>query len=346
MSMTRAALLLVGGLLAVSACSGSPGGPDPGASPTAPATSKTGAAVDWEDLTTGRPPQIPYLLGNRYVTPRGGQELPVGKRGVSGIVAISGGFLVSDALYFEGTNGLHLIKDGARVDTWPSARHCSSGQPVGSLDGGFVAWVTVRCPETLDRTIGAIHRSLVTGSDEVTQPVGSDLASVVGFLGKRVVYNLGFQAGAWITDFHHRPHRVSDVEAVRSVSPREGLLIGQRGGEAHLILDANGRLRWRYDRGNLVAFSPDETNVFATQTNHRIVVLNAQDGTVASTIDLARGAQVWSAVWETNQSLLILHRQDGRVAVVRLYMDGRVERATAPRRVHSGDGPNLLLPHP
>ena len=188
---------------------------------------------------------------------------PRGRRGVSGVVVFSGGLLVSDAAYFEGTNGLALVRHGKPVESWPSFDHCPSGTPVASADGRFVAWVTVRCPESLDRSAGAVHRATANGSNEATQQIGPGLANVVGFLGQELVYNLGFQDGAWITDFRDAPSRIPGVDRVASLSERTGLLIGQRGDRARVVVDADGSVRWRVATGSLVAFSPDESKVLA-----------------------------------------------------------------------------------
>lgn len=77
-----------------------------------------------------------------------------------------------------------------------------------SVDGSYVAWVTLRCPESFDRSVGAVHRARADGSDEMTHSVGPGLANVVGFLERSVVYNAGFRDGAWITNFHDDPSRI------------------------------------------------------------------------------------------------------------------------------------------
>jgi hypothetical protein len=342
MIVTRIAVLVAGALMAISGCTGdSGGGETPVASRSTQIEGPTRQAA-WADLAVGRRPTIPYVRGHRYIAPHGGHRSLPGRRGVSGVVAFSGGLLVSDATYFEGTNGLALVRRGARVGSWPSS-HCSSGIPVASSAGRDVAWVTVRCPESRDRSIGAVHRSGADGSGEVTQPIGAGLAGVVGFLGRRVVYNAGFRSGAWIADFRGDPTRIRGVERVRAVNPRSGWLIGARGDHSRLVVEADGTVRWRAPAGDLIAFSPDGAMVLSVQGRSQISALRSRDGSRAATVNLPAGTQVWSTVWETKGTLLTLRRTDNRVAIVRVYLDGRVERATPPLRLDNGRFPYVLL---
>lgn len=343
MMVTRIALLFIGGLMALSACTGQ--GHDAGTpAPSGPTASEVvPTEPTWADVSVGRPPAVPYVYEDLFITRRHGEKaLPAGGRGVSGAVAFSGGLLVSDANYFEGTNGLALVKRGERVESWPSANHCSSGTPIASTDRRYVAWVTVRCPESLDRSVGAVHRAAADGSNEMTQRVGPGLANVVGFIGSRVVYNADSQDGAWVTNFRDAPSRIPGVDRVESVSQRTGWLIGGRGDLTRLVMDTDGSVQWRVQRGNLVSFSPDGSKVLAL-TGRRISILRAADGSMAATTDLPSGAEVWAIVWETNRTLLTLMKRAGRIAIVRVHLDGRFERITPLATVKDGPSPYVLL---
>jgi hypothetical protein len=345
MGVTRFALLVVIGSMALSGCTGeagTPGTPAPSRSSTL-AGSHPGETT-WADLPVGRPPQIPYVRGRRYITPQGPDAaLPADERGVSGVIPFSGGILVSDATYFEGTNGLAIVKDGSRVESWPSGRHCSSGTPVATTDGRYAAWVTVRCPETTDRSIGAVHRARTDGSVELAQPIGPGLANVVGFLGRRVVYNRGFQDGAWVTDLQGRPRRIPGVDRVWAVNQATGSFIGGLGDRMRVVVDADGAVRWRVRAGSLVAFSPDGTQVLAVQTRRKISVLNARDGSKVEQVDLPVGVGVFDTVWETNGTLLMLMQHKGSVAVVRVRLNGRIERTTPAVRLDGGLSPYVTI---
>jgi hypothetical protein len=216
--------------------------------------------------------------------------------------------------------------------------------PVATADGRLVAWVTVRCPETLDRSIGAVHRARMDGSGEVTHPVGVDLANVVGFLGRRVVYNSGYKGGAWITDFRGYAKRIPGVDRVEDVRQSTGWFIGARGDGARLVVDAHGTVRWRLGAGYLVAFSPDGSKVLAAQTRRQVSVLHARDGSTAASVDLPAGVAVFGIVWETNRTLLTLMRHNEKVAVVRFRLDGRLERTTPAVHVDDGQFPYVMIP--
>lgn len=345
MGMVRLVLLAASGLLAFSACT-SQGDDSRGLSASRPTVTEglQGQAV-WADLPVGRPPAVPYVHGRRYVAPHGDEALPAGIPGVSGAVAFSGGLLVSDADYFEGTNGVELVRRGKRVGSWPSSGRCSSGTPVASAEGRVVAWVTVRCPESRDRSVGAVHRAAADGTQEVTQHIGPGLARVVGFLGQGLVYNIGFQDGAWVTSFRDAPSRIPGVDRVASLNRQTGLMIGQRGNRARLVVDVHGSVRWRVAAGSLLTFSPDGSKVLAV-TGQRISILRSSDGSTATTFDLTSGVDPWSAVWETNRTLLALMERAGQVAIVRMDLARPLERVTPHVPVKDGQAPYVLLQPP
>jgi hypothetical protein len=337
------AVLIGAGVVALSACLGS--ADNTGASrPSASSGSTPTPELPWAGLEVGGPPKIPYVQGRRYITPNGKVEtLPTGRRGVSGVVPYSGGLLVSDATYFEGTVGVELVRHGMPVESWPSSGHCSSGSPIASRDGRYVAWVVVRCPETLVRAVGAVHRARADGSAEAMVPIGGGLVSVVGFCGRSVVYNAGFIDGAWISDFRSAPRRIPGVERVQAVNPRTGWMIGQRGDWARLMLDARGHVRWRARTGYLTAFSPDGTRVLLGTGRREVSVLKMLSGATAVRLDLPKGTESGSTVWETDRTLLTLVRLRGSVAVVRIELDGRVERVTPRLRYRAGPYPYVLI---
>lgn len=347
MSMTRVAVLLAAGLVTMSGCTGdTEGSPGPGRRQgTETASSET--VHSWAQLPLGKRPEIPYIRGNRYLTPSGKVfALPAGKRGVSAVAAFSGGLLVSDAAHFEGTNGIALVERGVRLQSWPSASHCSSGGPVASADAGHVAWVTVRCPESRDRSIGVVHVARTDGSGEVTQEVGPGLVAVVGFLGGSIVYNVGFKDGAWIADLHDQPRLIPGVDRVLAASQPARRLIGQVGDQARLLIDAEGTVRWRAPTGDLISFSPDGTEVLSIVDGAHVSVLSTRNGETTAGVDLPAGADVWSTVWETNETLLALMELSGKVAIVRVFLDGHLERATPTVCAGSGPAPFALVQPP
>lgn len=330
--MVRLPTLLLLGALALAGCSGS------GAPAAAPARPTPGP---WADLPAGPAPAVPHVAGRRYVGPDGTLRLPGGARGVSGAVPFAGGLLVADTSYFEGTNGLALVRRGRYDATWSPGGDCSSGVPVASPDGRHVAWTTVRCPESGDVAEGAVHRARADGSGEVVRPTGPGLVQVVGFVGDDVVYDLGFRDGAWRTDFRGAPVRIPGVDRVAALSA-QGLLVGQRGDRARIVLDLRGKVRWRAAAGDLSWFSPDGSRVLAVDGD-RLRLLVAGDGSVRAELTLPAGVDGSTAVWEGDRSLLALAERGGRVAVVRLPLGGTAERATAAVVVRGGRPPYVLV---
>lgn len=109
------------------------------------------------------------------------------------------------------------------------------------------------------------------------------------------------------------------------------------------MVDADGRVRWRARVGDLVAFNPDGTKVLASYPGQQIAVLHGQNGSTVARVDLPAGAEKWTTVWETNRTLLTLMRHAGQAAIVRVYLDGRIERVTPPAPLNHGQSPYVLL---
>ncbi len=318
------------GLSLLSACS-------PAAEPTNGSGTPSAAPPA---VPTGAAPAVPHVAGRWYVTPDRRLRLPGGRRGVTGAVVYDDGLLVADATTFEGTVGLARVRDGR----WASREQCSSGVPAVSADGRFVAWATTLCPESGDTSVGAIHRARASGGSEVVLPVGAGLVSVVGFLGRRIVYNLGFVGGAWTTDLASAPRRIPGIAGAADVSPR-GLVIGYlRDGTTGVVARPDGTVLWRSASG-LTSFSPEGTRVLAGDSGG-LTVLRARDGADVASLGTPGHGEVGEVVWETERTLLAIWYDGTRTAIVRLGVDGRVERATRWREALPGDasGPYVLLP--
>ncbi|WP_110205216.1 hypothetical protein [Nocardioides daejeonensis] len=288
------------------------------------------ASPTWTGVPAGPRPRIAYGRRDVAFTPTG--EVIGAPRGLQGVLPYADGHLVADTRFFEGTNGLDLVVGGRTVESWPSAQHCSSGLPASSRTGDLVAWVTVRCPEGDDRSAGAVHRAASDGTGEVTVSLGGRTASVVGFLGDAVVYNSGFDRGAWITHFDAPPRRLPRVRSVVAVSSRL-LLVRLAVGDA--VTNDAGEVRWRAEHDVLRSFSPDGAAVLASR-KRRLTIHTATTGEVRAGFDLPDGVRGDSIVWESDRTLLALAKRQGRVAIVRLSLDGSVERATPTVRVRRG----------
>jgi hypothetical protein len=338
------------GVVAVLTCAacGSQGG-----TVGAPAASRVGVTVEstseatpgrpgWEEVPEGAAPVVPYVAGDAVVTPEGEWPVPRSTWGLSGVVAYAGGLLMSDERFFEGANGIHLVIDGRVDETWPGEAGCSSGAPVASDDGTRVAWVTVRCPESGSTATGAVHRAGVDGSDAVSEPVGAELVSVVGFAGDEVVFNAGADRGVSVTDFTGSAREVPGIRWAYDVDPATGRLVAARTGAGMGVVELDGGVQWTTP-APLRSFSPDGSRVLAVR-GRRVALLDAVDGTEVAAFGLPAGAGAHDLEWETDSTLLGLVRRERRVAVVRLHPDGTVERVAALRRAGAAQRrPYVLL---
>lgn len=313
-------------LLAAVLSTGCAGTADPAAlpptstAPTAPGSATTAPPRSaLADLPAGPPPRVAYVDHGAYVDARGRRTTLGARHGVSGAVPYDGGFLVSDTRWFEGTVGLAALRDGRVTDEW-----CSTGTPVGT--GRWAAWTEFLCPETAEVVHADIVRARPDGSGRDSQPV-TGLASVVGLLGSRVVYNQPRPGGAWITDFVHPPERVPGIDGVADVDAAHGRLIGWRGDRGRVVT-LHGELLWRFGHGSLESFSPRGTRVLARPSSG-LRILDADDGSVVASLRLPF-RQVLQLGWEDERHVLAVVVRHGRTAVIRLGSDGSVERATSP----------------
>lgn len=156
------AFLLLLAALTVS-CSSEPA-ESPAPARTPPTTASPSPRPTLADLPIGAPPRIGYVDHQVYVAPDG-RRTPLPRRlGVSGIVPYAGGFLVADTLFFEGTVGLNVVREGRVVETY-----CSAGVPTRA--DGWVTWLVAYCPESADFVTAEIHRARPDGSDETVREI-------------------------------------------------------------------------------------------------------------------------------------------------------------------------------
>jgi hypothetical protein len=136
----------------------------PAPTPTPITTASPSPRPTLADLPTGAPPRIGYVDTQVYVGPSG-RRTPLPRRlGVSGIVPYAGGFLVADTLYFEGTVGLNVVREGRVVETY-----CSAGVPTRA--DGWVTWLVAYCPESADFVQAELHRARPDGREETVREI-------------------------------------------------------------------------------------------------------------------------------------------------------------------------------
>ena len=208
-----------------------------------------------------------------------------------------------------------------------------------------MAWVSLRCPESVDTFPSQVHRAASDGTGEVVQPVGRTPSSVVGLLGDEVVYNVGFIEGAWITDFVAPPRRIPGVDGAHDVDEVNRRLIGERGDNARRVIDAHGTLLWRARQGSLISFSPRGTRVLA-RSRQECRVLDSRDGSLLATLVLPRAFAAWDLGWEDERHVLVVVSSARRTAILRMGLDGSLELATPVRRVPDALDPPYVLGAP
>ncbi len=103
----------------------------------------------------------------------------------------------------------------------------------------------------------------------------------------------------------------------------------------------DGTELWRSTAG-LTSFSPGGTRVLVRGTGE-LTVHRARDGAEVATLGVPGHGELGDVVWETERTLLALWYDADRAAVVRLTLDGRVERATPWWTMGTRGGPYVLL---
>lgn len=179
----------------------------------------------------------------------------------------------------------------------------SAGTPVAARDGR-VAWSRVTVSEA---THPGPARLFVGHRDGAVraQTVRPGIVHPLGFAGHRLVFARAWGGGLFLTDLRARPHRLP-------WSPRHPGPV-----------DPGGRR-------------------IVTLAGSSLRVVRLSDGTLLHRLVPPRG-WVTSLAWEDRRHLLAVVQQGTRAAVVRLGLDGLVERATPVRRATDPDLPAWVL---
>lgn len=303
--------------------------------PTGPATSpSTTSTTPLSSIRRGPAPRIAYVDGHDYVSPDGTRSpLPVDYP-ISAITPYHGGFLIADNAELEGTVGLHLFDNvGREVGSW-----CTSGSPVLSADQLDTAFTTFPCSKLHGQVSSVIRVGVSTGmgDGESTQDTGMPIR-LVGMLGERVVFTGMFGAGAWVTDLVNPPRVIHELTTVADADSASGLVAGQsRDSDSQdgAVLDPDtGRVVATMPGWVLGTFSPDGRYVTATQLRRSTVpaaIFEVSTGRmVANEFGGAAGSpNPTSVAWEDPAHLLVTVDSGGGHAILRLGVDGTMERAT------------------
>ncbi len=144
--------------------------------------------------------------------------------------------------------------------------------------------------------------------------------------------------GVTLTTSHGIVDRVPGLASLDAVNAR-GRLAGRlrpRQDRCWGVLTPRGTEAWRTCEHRLDSFSPDGRHVLGLEGNARHdeirgLVVHDRTGTVVATWAKPRGIRnaVTDVAWEDDAHLLVVVRERGRTAIVRLGLDGSMERATA-----------------
>jgi hypothetical protein len=329
-----AAVLLVPGLIG-----DSPSNDRPEPAPPGP-TITPGQTVPFDlDVPEGDAPRVLYhhVVDSVAIDDDGEHDLP---DGTSQVVPYGDGFLA----VASGDNPTPVKLALYQLDA--SYEVVAELGPVGaairaSPDGRRVAWIEVaRNPPAL----------LVVAEDgEVVQRLplpDGNLGYPVGFTADGTVYNiekLGADTWTWQEAVGEERTPVPHLGYVTDASPVSDLVVGTTRFNSKKNLPRAGavsgsELLWEDCCYLLEDLSPDGSLVFGypdegTPSHQRLTVLDARTGQLLVEFDGGDRATVVEAAWEDDGHVLAVVEQGNRQAILRLGLDGTVERATGFERV-------------
>ena len=324
-----AAVLLPAALLG-----GSPSSDRPEPAPPAPTITPGQSAPFDLDAPRGDAPRVLYerVADSVAIDDDGEHDLP---RGTSQVVPYGDGFLA----LADGENPTPVQLRLYRLDA--DYNVVEDLGPVGSAirastDGRRTAWMEVAPNEAF----------LVVAEDgEVVQrlplPEGN-IGFPVGFTATGTVYNIEERdsGGSWTWEVAVGDQRtpVPHLGYVWDASPVSDLIVGSTGFDKKANLPrvgavAGSELLWQdccyqvedlSPDGSLVLGYPDE----GTPMFPRLTVLDARTGQKVLEFDGGGRATVVEAAWEDDGHVLAVVQQGNRQAILRLGLDGTVERTT------------------
>jgi hypothetical protein len=331
-----AAVLLVPGLMG-----GSPRSDAPEPAPPAP-TITPGQRVSFDlDAPLGEAPRVRYqrAADDVVIDGEGEHDLP---HGTTQVVAYEDGYLV----LADGASPLEVEQRLYRLDA--DYRQTEDLGPalapiVASPDGTRIAWTEVSADASADLVVD-------DGTDvqRVSLP-GLQLGMPIGFTADGLVYQLlppDSDSSFWEVTADGRSTRVPELEDVWDASPVTDLVVGNTRYDNTADRPCAGAVRggalvWGESCWyTLEDLSPDGSLVFgypdvATPNHARLTVLDAETGEPLVRFDGGKRADVVEAAWEDDGHVLAVVQQGGRQAILRLGLDGTVERTTDFVEVHT-----------
>ena len=313
------------------------GGSVPGPSDQTPGSTQ-GTGLVLRDLARGPDPRISFVDGHDFVATDGSRHPVPIAAGITAIAPYHGGFLVADDHVVGSSVGLHQL-DGQGHEI---ASSCTTGSPVLSPDQLDAVWVQYPCAQADGTPSSVIVRGIASGmgDGETSQDTGL-FARVVGLLGERVVLTVDSgDGGAFVTDLQHPPVRIPGLASAGGVSPTTGQVAGQVVGDTStaVVVDPDtGAVAWRAEHTVLQGFSPDGRHVLGI-VDHGSgfccqAVYDAATGRPLTDVERILngiGATSVPVTWEDDRHLLAGIPDGKRLVLVRIGLDGSLERAGTP----------------
>lgn len=307
--------------------------PDASTDPAGPSTTEVPPPPRLQDLAPGAPPAIRWIDGGDVVASDGTRvSLPFDD--VTRATPYLGGFLVARF----GDPRLVLLDDRGR-EVW---RRCTTGALGVSDDGSRTAYTTVGC----GGGDPVLHVGPTLGTDdEWTAPVPLADGAPVGLLDDGVVVASMNTAPPALVRPDGTARSLDRLGVAAAVNEPLGLVSGNLAGSAErnrtgAVVDAGtGEVLWSEKDWQLDDFSPDGSSVVGVEldgTGTRWGVFDARTGEQLHELATPAGLQIWQVAWEDADHLLLATTQDGAEAIVRVSLDGDLERAT--ELVPAGEG--------
>ena len=308
----------------------SPAPAPPSPNPTLP------SAADWVDtLPVGPPPAVGYVIGHTYHSPDGRVVRMPQDWGVTSIVGLGDGYLVTSDHAFEGTTGVFRLDEHGRIDTsagqhghLPGAATVTS-HPVLGADATSVYWLTFTPPESGLSLPTLLHTGDVGSGEVNTFDVDVDyvaLAYVVGVVDEGVVIRAGWAGQGDVLTYDTSSREIigspwlRDVGLIHTRSGRATVARGKDGSALGVLDLADREHLWLRRHAYPIAYSPSGRSLLAG-SGRRVMVLDARTGAVRRELEppgYRRGRWSGELGWEDERHVLASVSFRDRAAVVRV----------------------------
>ena len=285
-----------------------PGTVSTSVAPTPPQPTRTTSPLqsfDAKDLPVGSPPRLGYVVKGEYVASDGTRRPAPPEGGPLGQFArVGDGFL-----YTETTYGMFNEGVPTSVSTYLQTPNgeadylgCSNGLHSGS--GGAVAYLTARCPGSVDGFAPLLY-VVDSNGDSTTRPVPE---------------TSGYPELALLRD---------DDVIVRDSETRQLWAIPPTGQPQKI----DALTEWKPKDSEIVSFSPDGRYVLLQDTNWPgNAIADATTGKILGTVPLTQFSGrpgLYSLTWEDNEHLLGIYPEfpGDEVALLRVDLTGALEVA-------------------